>query len=243
MWTAALTPTLVTSLWISILLISLCAIATALWAHSLQNKNRKLQRQLLDANETALSDPLTGLQNRRAWDQFLQALDRQATENPASCSDLWMIVLDVDQFKRVNDQFGHQIGDQALAELSMRLRHAFASARLFRIGGEEFVVITKTNPSELYNKLQNFLDNLRNTPMQCSEATIPLSCSAGAENFKPFLPHTITSHTVTPQTVETTASQPTGQPEQKYGSKAWFQQADLAMYDAKGRGGNQAVIH
>jgi hypothetical protein len=54
MWTAALTPTLVTSLWISILLISLCAIATALWAHSLQNKNRKLQRQLLDANETAL---------------------------------------------------------------------------------------------------------------------------------------------------------------------------------------------
>lgn len=232
MWTAVITTPLVTSLWIAILLISLCTIAIALWAYTLQNKNRKLQRQLVDANQTALSDPLTGLQNRRAWEQFLQSLDRQATENPTTCSDLWMIVLDIDQFKHVNDQFGHQVGDQALTELSMRLRHAFASARLFRIGGEEFVVITKTNPSELKNKLQSFLDDLRNTPLQCAKATVPLSCSAGAENFKSFLP----------QNNDTTKRQPTGHLEQNYGSTAWFHQADLAMYDAKSRGGNQAVI-
>lgn len=237
MWTAVLTTPLVTSLWIAILLISLCTIALALWAYALQTSNQKLQRDLIDARETALSDPLTGLQNRRAWNQFLESLDRQATENPTACSDLWMIVLDVDQFKHVNDQFGHQIGDQALTELSMRLRHAFASARLFRIGGEEFAVITKSNPSEVHDKLHRFLEDLNNTPLPCSQVTISLTCSAGAKNFANLIPPV--THTHSDQTTNHTIK---GHTENNYGSRAWFQQADLAMYEAKRQGGNHAVI-
>lgn len=237
MWTAALTTPLVASLWIAILLISLCTVAVALWAYALHYTNQKLQRDLLDAKQSALSDPLTGLQNRRAWDQFLESLDRQATENPTACSDLWMIVLDVDQFKHVNDQFGHQIGDQALTALSMRLRHAFASARLFRIGGEEFAVITKSNPSEVHDKLHRFLEDLNKTPLPCSQVTISLTCSAGAKNFANLIPATTDAHSDQPKTHTTQ-----GNTENNYGARAWFQQADLAMYEAKRQGGNQAVI-
>lgn len=232
MWTAALTTPLVASLWIAILLISLCTVAVALWTYALHSTNQKLQRDLLDAKQSALSDPLTGLQNRRAWDQFLKSLDRQATDNPTSCTDLWMIVLDVDQFKRVNDQFGHQIGDQALTELSMRLRHAFPSARLFRIGGEEFAVVTKSTQKELQGKIERFLKDLRNNPMQCSNTSITLSCSAGAESFSQAPPKQA-AHPTVPRNTEI---------EQKYDSNVWFHQADLAMYDAKRLGGDQAVI-
>jgi diguanylate cyclase (GGDEF)-like protein len=84
----------------------------------------------------ATSDPLTGLPNRRAFDQRLAAeAERSARHGHA----LSLVILDIDHFKRVNDTWGHQVGDDVLVEFARRLQsQARGSDLVARIGGEEF---------------------------------------------------------------------------------------------------------
>ena len=98
----------------------------------ISSKNREL-RVLADA------DPLTGCLNRRAFfDEFRKAWKLASQTNlPLSC-----VMLDVDHFKNVNDQFGHQWGDEILKAVSTVLRKQFADPCLVgRYGGEEFCVM------------------------------------------------------------------------------------------------------
>lgn len=201
------------TLWLAIAVLALCAILFGLWARILLRRNKQLQRELLDAHQTALSDPLTGLLNRRAWSRFLDELAVQANRRPETAENLWMIILDIDRFKQVNDQFSHRIGDEALTEFSMRLRKAFPSAHLSRIGGEEFSIILRSTRDQLTSDLARFLNEIEHHPLNLQNHSIQLTCSAGATLFPPESP-----------------------PAQ------WFQNSDLAMYEAKQRGGNQAVI-
>ncbi|MFC4639885.1 HD domain-containing phosphohydrolase [Deinococcus hohokamensis] len=80
----------------------------------------------------ALTDPLTGLSNRRAFDDALTTLD------PGN----QLVLLDIDHFKRVNDTYGHLVGDRALDQVARVLREATpAHVRAYRIGGEEFALL------------------------------------------------------------------------------------------------------
>ncbi len=84
----------------------------------------------------ALIDPLTGLENRRVLDYLSQKLKRQRVR------DLYVLFIDVDNFKRINDTYGHVFGDQVLRRLAQEI---LASVRAYdnviRFGGEEIVVI------------------------------------------------------------------------------------------------------
>ena len=96
--------------------------------------------QLLETtHRLAVTDALTGLFNRRHFNQQLEDNVRRATryEEP-----LALIFLDVDHFKLVNDKFGHQVGDRCLQELAETLRESVRdSDQLARIGGEEFAIL------------------------------------------------------------------------------------------------------
>ncbi|GAA3911747.1 diguanylate cyclase [Litoribacillus peritrichatus] len=114
---------------------------------SLQQKNARLEESNLELTRTkefltqqTLSDPLTGIANRRSFDNTLirewnRCLRRQ---HPLSC-----ILIDVDHFKKYNDQFGHQMGDALLQEISNTISSQATRAEdlVARYGGEEFVVI------------------------------------------------------------------------------------------------------
>lgn len=94
------------------------------------------ERQLLDRS---LQDALTGLWNRRAFEQRLQAVcaTAQRSDEPFA-----LAMLDLDHFKRVNDEHGHLVGDDVLRETSAILNAAVrATDEVFRFGGEEFVVL------------------------------------------------------------------------------------------------------
>jgi two-component system cell cycle response regulator len=97
----------------------------------------RLRTDLGTALEMALIDPLTGLYNQRYLMRHLRGL-LESTQNP----DLGVLMIDVDHFKAVNDEFGHATGDQALRVIADVLR---AGTRVFdslaRYGGEEFVVV------------------------------------------------------------------------------------------------------
>lgn len=95
-------------------------------------------QSLLDYSER---DALTGLLNRKTFDEHLL---RFATAAQADHSDEmpWLAVIDIDHFKLVNDRFGHLFGDEVLILVANLLRSAFsAQQRIFRFGGEEFVVL------------------------------------------------------------------------------------------------------
>ncbi|MDO9238034.1 MAG: GGDEF domain-containing protein [Aquabacterium sp.] len=106
---------------------------------------------LLEENE---SDALTGLLNRKTFDEAFARTAHQRTAEAqlgdsrrAQDADLsgWLAVIDIDHFKRVNDNFGHLIGDEVLLLLSRLMRETFRfNDLIYRFGGEEFVVLMRS---------------------------------------------------------------------------------------------------
>jgi len=90
-------------------------------------------------SERAVRDPLTGLYNR----SFLQdALEHAIDQNRRTGTDMSLLMIDVDHFKHINDDFGHDAGDSVLRDFGDFLKHYFrGSDNVFRIGGEEFLVL------------------------------------------------------------------------------------------------------
>ncbi|WP_147471532.1 GGDEF domain-containing protein [Nocardia stercoris] len=87
----------------------------------------------------ALTDPLTGLLNRRGLDYYSSAWFR-----PHTCGPIGLITVDLDRFKNLNDTFGHSAGDQALVRVATCLRASAPSGTVVaRSGGEEFVILTR----------------------------------------------------------------------------------------------------
>jgi diguanylate cyclase (GGDEF)-like protein len=86
-------------------------------------------------------DPLTGLLNRRGLRSRMERMMRPPTADP-SVSDVAVALLDLDEFKLINDRFGHQVGDEVLAEVARRLHLGVGSGDLVaRTGGEEFMLV------------------------------------------------------------------------------------------------------
>ncbi|OLU16846.1 GGDEF domain-containing protein [Pseudomonas sp. PA1(2017)] len=95
---------------------------------------RRLTDQL---RSLAARDPLTGLLNRRGLMDVLEAHFRSGTAEPG-----FLLIVDIDQFKRINDTHGHKTGDLVLCHVADTLKHAARQGNLIcRLGGEEFVVV------------------------------------------------------------------------------------------------------
>jgi diguanylate cyclase (GGDEF)-like protein/PAS domain S-box-containing protein len=96
----------------------------------------KLQTEL---REQALRDPLTGLYNRR---HLADAMERELARVKRERRSMSVIVMDIDHFKKINDNFGHQIGDKFLIQISNLIAsHARSSDIACRYGGEEFLLV------------------------------------------------------------------------------------------------------
>ena len=126
------------------------------WMHA-----RRIQTEYESAlRNEVLTDPLTELLNRRAFDQNLDHAVRQWERHRRA---FVLLLGDVDHFKLINDRFGHPIGDEVLRHLAERLRSALRKSDLaFRIGGEEFaILLTETSlkaGSEVADKLRRRID-------------------------------------------------------------------------------------
>jgi diguanylate cyclase (GGDEF)-like protein/putative nucleotidyltransferase with HDIG domain len=91
--------------------------------------------QALRAMRLALTDPLTGLGNHR---HFHERLERELERVRSGRRELALCLVDVDDFKRINDRFGHPAGDRVLAQLATKLRQ---TGEAFRLGGDEFALL------------------------------------------------------------------------------------------------------
>ena len=99
----------------------------------------ELERALQSVREQAITDPLTGLLNRR---YLLEYLPRELIRAQRSGTSLAVIMIDLDHFKDVNDRFGHEAGDRVLSEVAMLLKAQIRGSDIAcRYGGEEFVFV------------------------------------------------------------------------------------------------------
>jgi GGDEF domain-containing protein len=95
------------------------------------------------AQRAVLEDPLTGVGNRRALDEALRSVSAEAAAG--SCDvPVSLLVVDLDDFKRINDTYGHVVGDEVLRAVAMAVRGvARADDVVARLGGDEFVVLAR----------------------------------------------------------------------------------------------------
>lgn len=108
-------------------------------AQALQQRQLELDRALLDLQEQAITDPLTGLYNRRYLSEFLP---RELARTERKGAPVAFIMVDIDHFKRVNDNYGHDAGDQVLREIADLLgKNVRGGDIACRYGGEEFALI------------------------------------------------------------------------------------------------------
>ncbi|WP_374315291.1 diguanylate cyclase domain-containing protein [Microbacterium sp.] len=140
----------------------------------------RLQRRLAFL---ALHDQLTGVGNR----QLLQSnLDDALAAAASEGEPLAVLFLDVDEFKGMNDAFGHAVGDQVLVELATRLRDSVrAGDTLGRIGGDEFVVVCRHADAEAAEAVAERILEVCRAPMSLAGGVVGVSVSVGIALFDP----------------------------------------------------------
>jgi diguanylate cyclase (GGDEF)-like protein len=138
------------------------------------------ENRLISAANT---DALTGLPNRRWFDRQIEHMANRA-EHPSAFD--WLLVIDVDHFKSINDTYGHQVGDGVLRETGTRLRQSIRSCdSAVRLGGEEFVVLVSDASSE---EVGEIAERIRlafdGKPMTRVESSPSITVSIGAADIE-----------------------------------------------------------
>ena len=165
---------------------TLCAYgAIALVNAQALTRLRQAQEQLMAQNmaleQLAVTDALTGLPNRRQLDTVLS---REVARAARYGTPLVLILLDIDHFKRINDEHGHLLGDEVLAALGHLLRHQLRQTDVVgRWGGEEFLVIC---PSIELSQGLHIAETLRAAVARLVQPAVgPLSVSLGVAGHRP----------------------------------------------------------
>lgn len=162
-------------------------------------KHRRLYTELRQTNvvlqEASLTDPLTGLRNRRYFSATIEAdvgqtLRSHTDKHDPHTRDLVFYLIDADNFKEVNDLFGHDVGDAVLVEMARRLSSSIRhSDVLVRWGGEEFLIVSRyTDRNEAELLARRVLSAIADTPFRLggSEKTVRRTCSLGWAAFPWF---------------------------------------------------------
>lgn len=139
---------------------------------ALQDQMRKLR---VERN----IDPLTGLLNRRALNERINALTQSNSIQNA------LLLCDLDYFKKINDTYGHPIGDEALKHVSSIMRKSIRPYdEISRIGGEEFVIVLKDVNHEIaLNIGERIRKAIESQPLIINGQTIPITVSIGMDFF------------------------------------------------------------
>jgi two-component system cell cycle response regulator len=174
----------------------------------------RLRFNVTRSMELAVTDPLTGLYNRRHMDNQLAV---QVTNAASRGKAVAVLALDVDFFKPINDTHGHDVGDRVLQELATRLKAQVRAIDLCcRMGGEEFVVILPETDLQVgFTVAERLRRAIANKPFNAGAKQGPLAItvSIGVAGFE--------SLTDTPQAI--------------------LKRADDALYEAKRSGRNRVV--
>ncbi len=180
---------------------------------SIQKNLHAVKKQLMEANLTARLDHLTGAHNRKSFDEQLK---RYHSLSQISDHHVSMIILDIDHFKKVNDTYGHDVGDFVIKECVRLAKEIFSREGDFvaRIGGEEFAVILPDYQVEhCMKKAEDLLAHVRKQVFIQAQQEIRFTVSMGIAQLLPT------------ESVEN-----------------WVKRADSALYESKKTGRNKFTV-
>jgi diguanylate cyclase len=174
---------------------------------------RSTQSKLDEAQVSLRSDHLTGAANRRTFEESLKQhhLVHQTTHSPVS-----MIILDIDHFKKVNDNYGHDVGDFVLKECVRLLKECFTRDNdvVARIGGEEFaIVLPDYQVKHAIQKAEETLEHIRKQIFVQDQYQIKFTVSMGIAQLQ-----------------------------NKESIEQWIKRADTALYQSKNSGRNKFTV-
>lgn len=189
------------------LTLVLCSFFMLLGKQQSKIKKLTLHQKLL--KEKLKKDPMTGLYNHGEFYRFLDKRLQIAKENK---QEIWLALIDVDHFKKINDTFGHEMGNETLIYLSKILeKNCVCKGYLYRYGGEEFTVLF---PGMNEKKVFQIMEDVRREVAETHFfGAGNITISTGIARWKKGV-----------------------------SSRKLFEQADQAMYLAKNNGRNQTVI-
>lgn len=150
-----------------------------------------IQNQLLAESHAkkmeyfSIRDPLTKLKNRLYFDSYLEKSWIEAKENNSMIS---LMIIDLDYFKKINDTYGHLVGDECLRVISRRLKKNLHKEgdHLARFGGEEFILcLQQSTPQGALIIAERLLQCVKETEFIVKDEKVELSCSIGLASVTP----------------------------------------------------------
>ena len=180
---------------------------------SIRKNLNLMKKQLHDAQEATRVDHMTGAFNRKTFDEYAAQYVKLPMDAQAPTT---LMLLDIDHFKRINDTYGHAIGDFVIKELVTALKGHFTrdSDLICRIGGEEFAVLLPDYTAEAAaRRAEDLLKKIRALAYVHEDQTIRFTVSIGIAQLNPF---------------EDAAT--------------WTKRADWALYNSKNTGRNRTTV-
>ncbi|MEP6484708.1 MAG: GGDEF domain-containing protein [Rudaea sp.] len=173
---------------------------------------RQTQTQLSTANRLVRTDELTGLTNRRGLYQFLENLD----EHRVAGAELSLVLIDLDQFKRINDEYGHLAGDEVLRAVADEVARVAKPCDLpARLGGDEFALLAQiADPQQATALAARIVETIGELRFAAPLDGLSVSVSVGVSHCS-----------------------------DDSDWSNWYSQADAALYRAKGEGGSTWSLH
>lgn len=179
--------------------------------HNLESESEVLRERIVEEQKNSMRDALTKVPNRLAWDQ---RMEQEYSRWKRYQAPLIVVVWDIDDFKKVNDTYGHKAGDKVLVTIATLLNDQIRETDFMaRFGGEEFVMLL---PETELKNAQAVIEKLRKGVEECEfhhgDTRVAITVSGGMTQFKKG------------DTIETA-----------------FERADQFLYKAKGSGKNRCI--
>ncbi len=196
--------------YIDLSLIGLVGLSTVVWL--LEEEHHRLTDASRQIEKLAFFDMITGLPNRKLFlDRLKQFIERSGRTQQSAA----LLFLDLDHFKRINDSYGHDVGDRVLGAVADRLLHSVREGDVVgRLGGDEFTLLLPgvRTVAEASDAAQHLLERLR-APLLVGDHGMTVAASIGISLY----------------------------PSDGDDSTALLRKADIAMYRAKDSGRGRAV--
>ena len=180
---------------------------------SIKKNLHTVKKQLMEANTTMRKDHLTGAHNRRSYDEQVR---RYLQLHEIDKDPMTLLILDIDFFKKINDTYGHDVGDFILQECVRLVQESFSREEDFiaRLGGEEFAVILPGCNAEAAVKMaEEAMNKIRKEVFIHQENQIKFTVSMGIAEVQP-----------------------------QEGADELYKRADEALYESKQTGRNKYTI-
>ncbi len=179
-----------------------------------QGQIHRLRLNLNQSQRLLMTDPLTGIGNRRFFDS---AISQAVNRSPRGDKLMFLLLVDLDNFKSVNDTYGHDSGDTVIQFVASELKNASTDAALARYGGDEFAIFLEvseqTEGKDLADRIVAAINQKKLKLTKTGAVVGQLSVSVGAAVLRPD---------------DTSAS--------------WFERADKLLYSAKTSGRNTVMV-